>query len=159
MKNPVLCVVPFVLAAVTGSARADTGEPSTLSVQAGLMPGVTVIAAEYTHVFHPNFEVAASAGIGLTLSLGVVPRIRWSSGPWRFALGAGLAVSQAAMSGGDGVYPSAVAQATMSYVTQHGRVLQLQAGAAAHCDGDAGALDCSLIEAYPIASIGLGWTF
>ena len=150
----------LMLAATTSIARAERDDSNTLSVQAGLMPALSVLGLEYTRVLHPRFELDASASIGFGIQMALVPRVRWSAGAWRFAAGVGPSV--AVLDSSDlehSTYPQLVAEAAISYVTRRGVAIGLTGGAAGFCDGDESALDCSEVEVAPVGALGVGWMF
>jgi hypothetical protein len=163
MMRPIAFLV--VALATTTTARAEPdARTDTLAVQAGILPGLGVVGVEYAHAFHPNFELGANVGASLFATASVMPRLRFATGPWRLAVGAGPSMSFIVagpffdIKDDERLVPGAAAQATLGYVTRSGLTVLANAGAGLvfFYDDDEMGYESLL---YPIGDVALGWSF
>ena len=132
-----------VLLLVAREAKAE----SSIAVQAGALPNVSVVGAELRHVMAAHFEIAASASYGLAAVTSVVARARWQLAP-AWALATGLGPSIAYEKGGpledSRTYGQVCADAELNVETSDDWLLQVRAGASGYR------------ETLPFVGLGIG---
>lgn len=162
-----VAVTMVVLLAATSAAHAESkSETVRVSLDGGIAPGFAIAGVEAAVVLHPNIEIAANAGVTLGLTGAVMPRLRFAHGPWRFLVGAGPTASAIVnLSFADdqrgGLIPAVglASQASVAYVTKLGLTMQASAGAGAMVFGEKMTEPKSEVFYYPIANVGVGWSF
>ena len=160
--TPALADTEAALAAErTATPLATEARVNRLVAQAGVLPGLTFVGVELTHIVHPRFDVSVSAAFGLTMQVAVIPHLRVAAGRWTFGVGVGpgLGYIELGEDTGSGVWPELLGEATIAYETKSHYLWQLRGGALAFCDGSDGVLDCSDVEVTPFAGIGFGKAF
>jgi hypothetical protein len=143
MRATVFAGAAFGLLAV-GSLKAnasneDDQEPSTemasipanaLTVQAGFLPGASLVGLQYARILHRHIDIAAAISYGMTADASLVPRLRIEAGHVSISIGAGPSVAYE--KGGVGErgrwYVQAVADLELTYRTVDRWLLQTRLG-------------------------------
>jgi len=123
-----------------------------LTLQAGLLPGASILGLEYVRLLHPYFEIAGSASYGFTADGAVTPRLRLPIRD-RTSLSIGAGPSVAFDKGGVGEtarwYPQALVEMELTHVTVEHWCLQARIGVAI-------AREDMSTTTLPFAGIGVG---
>ncbi len=154
-----LCVVALVLAWREASAdtvaREPPPHPSSVAIQAGVLPNVSFVGVELRRVLHPHFEASLSASYGFAAVAAAIARARWHLTP-AYVVAAGVGPSVAYEKGGplepSRGYIQAVADAELDIETTEQWLLQVRVGVSAHRE------DHSL-TATPFIGLGIGRTW
>lgn len=171
MHRIALLALPLLLTASSAFAdptsitsKASVDDPQNqLALQLGFMPGFTEVGLAYTRMVTPHFEVAGELGSGKGISFDDLPgdssqsgavlaRLRAQHTRWSFAVGGGVGGFDF---GGDRAI-DLIADAVVSYETEHHLLFQLRGGAFGYRDQDDMNTTTDIV---PFANLGLGFKF